>query len=60
MEARPDRLELVIPFTQRLGDKVIALSGVSKGYGDRLLIDELDLDVPPAAIVGIIGPEWSR
>ncbi len=56
VEARPDRLELVIPFTQRLGDKVIALSGVSKGYGDRLLIDELDLDVPPAAIVGIIGP----
>ena len=56
MEARPDRLELVIPFTQRLGDKVIVLSGVSKGYGDRLLIDQLDLDVPPAAIVGIIGP----
>ena len=56
VEARPDRLELVIPFTQRLGDKVIALSGVSKGYGDRLLIDELDLDVPQAAIVGIIGP----
>jgi energy-dependent translational throttle protein EttA len=56
VEARPDRLELVIPFTQRLGDKVIVLSGVSKGYGDRLLIDQLDLEVPPAAIVGIIGP----
>jgi energy-dependent translational throttle protein EttA len=56
VEARPDRLELVIPFTQRLGDKVIVLSGVSKGYRDRLLIDQLDLDVPPAAIVGIIGP----
>ena len=56
VEARPDRLELVIPFSQRLGDKVIVLSGVSKGYGDRLLIDQLDLDVPPAAIVGIIGP----
>ena len=35
---------------------MIVLSGVSKGYGDRLLIDELDFDVPPAAIVGIIGP----
>jgi ATP-binding cassette ChvD family protein len=56
VESRPDRLELVIPFTQRLGDKVIMLSSISKGYGDRLLIDELDLDVPPAAIVGIIGP----
>jgi ATP-binding cassette ChvD family protein len=55
-ERRTDRLELRIPFTQRLGDKVIGLHGVSKGYLDRLLIDDLTFSVPPAAVVGIIGP----
>ncbi|MDH4309514.1 MAG: energy-dependent translational throttle protein EttA, partial [Acidimicrobiia bacterium] len=54
-EQRADRLALEIPFTQRLGDRVIVASGVSKAYGDRLLIDKLDFDLPPAAVVGIIG-----
>jgi ATP-binding cassette ChvD family protein len=55
-ERRVDRLDLRIPFTQRLGEKVIELHGVSKGYRDRLLIDDLTFSVPPAAVVGIIGP----
>jgi ATP-binding cassette ChvD family protein len=56
VEDRQKALELTIPFTQRLGEKVIDLHGVSKGYGDRLLIEALTMQVPPAAVVGIIGP----
>ena len=52
----PKELALSIPFTQRLGDKVIVAEGLEKGYGDRTLIDGLDFDLPPAGIVGIIGP----
>jgi ATPase subunit of ABC transporter with duplicated ATPase domains len=52
---RSKRLELEIPFTQRLGDTVINASDLTKGYGDRLLIDALDFMLPPAGIVGIIG-----
>ena len=54
-EERSKKLELQIPFTQRLGDTVIDVKGLSKGYGDRLLIDSLDFMLPPAGIVGIIG-----
>ncbi len=59
-EAREDakqreRLEIVIPAEQRLGDKVIVFDQVSKGFGDRLLIDELSFLLPPAGIVGVIG-----
>ena len=54
-EERAKKLELQIPFTQRLGDTVIDVKGLSKGYGDRLLIDSLDFMLPPAGIVGIIG-----
>ncbi len=49
-------LELVIPPGPRLGDKVISIEGVSKGYDNRILIDNLSLDIPKNAIVGIIGP----
>ena len=49
-------LEIYIPPGPRLGDMVIEARQVSKGYGDRLLIDDLSLTVPPGAIVGIIGP----
>jgi energy-dependent translational throttle protein EttA len=49
-------LALDIPFTQRLGDKVIEAVGVSKGYGENLLIDDLSFSIPPAGIVGVIGP----
>ncbi len=48
--------EILIPKGPRLGNVVIKGEKVSKGYGDRLLLDNLDLDVPPGAIVGIIGP----
>jgi ATP-binding cassette ChvD family protein len=48
--------EMPIPPGPRLGDIVINFEGVSKGYGDRLLIDDLTVDFPPGSIVGIIGP----
>ena len=48
--------EIFIPVAERLGDSVIEFKEVSKGYGDRLLIDKLSFSVPPGAIVGIIGP----
>ena len=48
--------EILIPKGPRLGSVVIRAEGVSKSYDDRLLIENLDLDVPPGAIVGIIGP----
>ena len=43
-------------MTDRLGDLVVEATGISKGYGDRLLIDNLSFKVPKGAIVGIIGP----
>ncbi|MDX2032544.1 MAG: energy-dependent translational throttle protein EttA [Blastocatellia bacterium] len=49
-------LELYIPPGPRLGDVVIEAQGVSKGYGDRLLFDGLEFQLPPGGIVGIIGP----
>ncbi len=55
IEQRQKDLELAIPFTQRLGDKVIDMDRITKGYGDKLLIEELTLQLPPAAVVGIIG-----
>ena len=48
-------LEIFIPPGPRLGDIVIRAEGVSKGYGDRLLVDNMNFDLPPGAIVGIIG-----
>src|SRR5262245_11673522 len=55
-QKRNETQEIFIPVADRLGDSVIAFEGVSKGYGDRLLIDDLSFAVPPGAIVGIIGP----
>ncbi len=55
-QKRNETQEIFIPVAERLGDSVIELRGVSKGYGDRLLIDDLSFKVPPGAIVGIIGP----
>lgn len=45
-----------IPMTDRLGDLVIEANNISKGYGDRVLIDDLSFKIPKGAIVGIIGP----
>jgi sulfate-transporting ATPase len=55
-QKRNETQEIFIPVADRLGDSVIEFKGVSKGYGERLLIDELSFAVPPGAIVGIIGP----
>ena len=55
-QKRNETHELFIPVGERLGDKVIEFNDVSKGFGDRLLIDKLSFIVPPGAIVGIIGP----
>jgi energy-dependent translational throttle protein EttA len=52
----PGRLQIHIPPGPHLGDQVIELDGLSKGYGDRLLIDALSFSLPRAGIVGIIGP----
>jgi energy-dependent translational throttle protein EttA len=52
----PDKLQIHIPAGPHLGDHVIEVDDLSKGYGDRLLIDDLSFSLPRAGIVGIIGP----
>ena len=54
-QARNETAELYIPPGPRLGEKVIDVTHVSKGFGDRLLIDDLNCSIPRGAIVGIIG-----
>ncbi|MEM6624254.1 MAG: ATP-binding cassette domain-containing protein, partial [Pseudomonadota bacterium] len=48
--------QIVIPNGPRLGSKVIEVEGLKKGYGDRLLIEDLTFSLPPGGIVGVIGP----
>ena len=55
-QQRNETQEIFIPVAERLGNEVIEFQNVSKGYGERLLIDKLTFKVPPGAIVGIIGP----
>ncbi len=55
-QRRNETQEIFIPVAERLGDKVIELSGVRKSYGDRLLMDDVTFAIPAGAIVGIIGP----
>jgi len=55
-EARREELEILIAPGPRLGDVVVALDGVTKAYGDTLLMDHLSLTIPPGSIVGVIGP----
>ena len=55
-QSRNETNEIFIPVAERLGNKVIEFHHVSKGFGDRLLIDDLSFTVPPGAIVGVIGP----
>ena len=54
-QARVETAELYIPPGERLGEKVIEIEGVTKGFGDRLLIENLDCSIPRGAIVGLIG-----
>ena len=51
-----DEMEIFIPAGPRLGDKVIVAENVSKGYGDKLLMEEMNFNLPPGGIVGVIGP----
>jgi sulfate-transporting ATPase len=53
---KPDKLEIVIPPGPRLGDLVVEAEHLSKGFGDRLLIDDLSFSLPRGGIVGVIGP----
>ncbi|CAN5310368.1 energy-dependent translational throttle protein EttA [soil metagenome] len=55
-ERAPGTAQIIVPPGERLGDTVIEIEGLSKGYGDRLLIDNLTFKLPPGGIVGVIGP----
>ncbi|HTU83713.1 MAG TPA: energy-dependent translational throttle protein EttA [Candidatus Acidoferrales bacterium] len=55
-QKRNETQEIFIPVAERLGDRVIEFSGVSKAFGERLLMENVDFTVPAGAIVGIIGP----
>ena len=55
-QERNETNEIYIPPGERLGDLVVEAKGLRKGYGDRLLIDNLNLNLPPGGIVGIVGP----
>ncbi|OUR79462.1 energy-dependent translational throttle protein EttA [Alphaproteobacteria bacterium 46_93_T64] len=54
--AKVEQMQISIPPGARLGDLVVEAEGVSKGFGDRLLIDDMSFKLPPGAIVGVIGP----
>jgi ATP-binding cassette ChvD family protein len=53
---KEEKLEIYIPNGPRLGNKVIEITNVSKGFGDNLLYENMNLSLPPAGIVGVIGP----
>ncbi|RDI75796.1 ATP-binding cassette protein, ChvD family [Gaiella occulta] len=55
-DVRLDRVEIHIPAGPRLGDVVVDAEHVSKGFGDRLLVEDLSFSLPPGGIVGVIGP----
>lgn len=53
---KEEKLEIFIPNGPRLGDKVVEMKGVSKGFDERILFENLDFRLPPAGIIGVIGP----
>ncbi|MEI6723378.1 MAG: energy-dependent translational throttle protein EttA [Betaproteobacteria bacterium] len=55
-QQRNETSEIFIPVAERLGNEVIEFTDVTKGFGDRMLLDKLSFKVPPGAIVGVIGP----
>lgn len=55
-EKRNEEMEIFIPNGPRLGDVVIEANGVTKGYGDRILYEDLSFSLPPGGIIGVIGP----
>ena len=56
VKQKEEKLEIFIPNGPRLGEKVISAESVAKGYGDRLLFEDLNFVLPPNGIVGVIGP----
>jgi energy-dependent translational throttle protein EttA len=56
VKQKEEKLEIYIPNGPRLGDKVIEMHDVSKGYGDRVLFQDLGFSLPPNGIIGVIGP----
>ncbi|AMA56478.1 energy-dependent translational throttle protein EttA [Bradyrhizobium sp. CCGE-LA001] len=54
-EKQTQTAQIIIPVAERLGANVVDFEGLSKGYGDRLLIDDLTFKLPPGGIVGVIG-----
>ena len=56
VKQKEEKLEIFIPNGPRLGERVISATGVAKGYGDRLLFEDLNFVLPPNGIVGVIGP----
>jgi len=54
-ERRADKMEIAIPAGPRLGDVVVNAKGITKGFGDHLLIEDLEFMLPPGGIVGVIG-----
>src|SRR5215468_4815025 len=55
-EKQPQTAQIVIPVNERLGQNVVDFDGLNKGYGERLLIENLTFKLPPGGIVGVIGP----
>src|SRR5215510_3801306 len=55
-EKQGQTAQIIIPVAERLGANVVDFEGLSKGFGDRLLIDDLTFKLPPGGIVGVIGP----
>ncbi|WAC25811.1 energy-dependent translational throttle protein EttA [Ancylobacter sp. SL191] len=55
-EKAPTTAQIVIPVSERLGNNVIEFNGLTKSFGDKLLIDNLSFKLPPGGIVGVIGP----
>ncbi|MZP56842.1 MAG: ATP-binding cassette domain-containing protein, partial [Bacteroidales bacterium] len=56
VKQKEEKLEIFIPNGPRLGDKVIKASHVSKSFGDKILFEDLDFNLPRNGIVGVIGP----
>ena len=55
-EKQPQSAQIIIPVAERLGQNVVNFEGLTKGFGERLLIDNLTFKLPPGGIVGVIGP----
>ncbi|MCC0043413.1 MAG: energy-dependent translational throttle protein EttA [Brucellaceae bacterium] len=55
-DRRPGDAQIIVPVGERLGNQVIEIDGLTKAYGDKVLIDDLTFKLPPGGIVGVIGP----